>query len=53
LEEGKKLATQQDADRRKLERLKAEKLELLKKAGVPEKYRAELAKKKVLVGNIH
>lgn len=53
LEEGKKLAVQQEAERRKLVAIKQAKLEQLKKMGIPEKYRAELAKKKVLVTSIH
>lgn len=48
LEEGRKLIRQQAAEVARLERIKAEKLAKLEKAGIPEKYRAELARKKVL-----
>jgi len=53
LEEGKKHSTQGEVDKRQLLKIKQQKLELLRQAGVPEKYRAELAKKKVLVSSIH
>lgn len=47
LDEGKTISKQMDADKRKLLRIKAQKLALLQAAGVPEKYQAELSKKKV------
>lgn len=53
LAEGKKMAAQGEVDKRQLLKVKQQKLELLRQAGVPEKYRAELAKKKVLVSSIH
>lgn len=53
LSEGKKVAVQAEVDKRQLLKIKQQKLELLRQAGVPEKYRAELAKKKVLVSSIH
>lgn len=53
LEEGKKHQVQAEVDKRQLLKIKQQKLELLRQAGVPEKYRAELAKKKVLVSSIH
>merc|ERR1711988_287815 len=48
LEEGKALKSDDGTERRKLEKIKEKKLEELKKIGVPEKYWAELAKKKIL-----
>jgi hypothetical protein len=53
LEEGKIVTAQLEADKTKLQKLKHEKLELLEKMGVPEKYRSELAKKKIMVASIH
>mmetsp|Transcript_19439 Transcript_19439/g.27267 ORF Transcript_19439/g.27267 Transcript_19439/m.27267 type:complete len:521 (-) Transcript_19439:237-1799(-) len=53
LEEGKVVGRQNEIDKRSLLKIKQQKLELLRQAGVPEKYRAELAKKKVLVSSIH
>lgn len=53
LEEGRKHQIQAEIDKRQLLKIKQQKLELLRQAGVPEKYRAELAKKKVLVSSIH
>ena len=44
---------QQKIDRARLERIKAAKLAQLEAAGVPKKYRTELAKKKLLVSSIH
>jgi len=41
------------AEKLKLIKLKQQKLDELEKAGVPKKYRAELAKKKVMVSSIH
>lgn len=53
LSEGKEIALQQERDKLKLLRIKEQKLGGLKASGVPEKYTAELAKKKVLVTSIH
>ncbi len=53
LEEGKLIAAQQELEKKKLLKLKQQKLDVLEKSGVPQKYRAELAKKKVLVASIH
>ena len=53
LTEGHVFQQQNERDRAKLERIKQEKLALMEQMGVPEKYRSELAKKKVLTSNIH
>lgn len=53
LKEGKKLAAGMASDVRRLEVLKQQRLADLQRAGVPEKYRSELAKKKLLVPTIH
>ena len=53
VEDGGDYATQLEKDRAKLLRIKQQKLAELEAAGVPEKYRAELARKKVLVASIH
>lgn len=53
LAEGREIALQQERDRQKLLRIKEQKLRGLQVSGVPEKYIAELAKKKVLVTSIH
>merc|ERR1711964_939557 len=50
LEEGNVVRAQITAERKKLEKIKDRKINLLQKAGVPEKYWAELAKKKISVG---
>merc|ERR1719265_1731037 len=49
LEEGNVIRAQIGAERKKLEKIKERKIEDLKKAGVPEKYWAELARKKISV----
>jgi hypothetical protein len=48
LREGKGYTGHTDAERKRLERIKAEKLAELERANVPEKYRAELRRKQVL-----
>lgn len=53
LQEGKQITKQMKVDKRKLQAIKAEKLRTLQQAGVPVKYQAELAKKKVMVPTIH
>lgn len=53
LEEGSNYSAQEAADKAKLLRIKQLKLAELEKAGVPEKYRAQLARKNVLVSSIH
>jgi hypothetical protein len=53
LSEGQIFQQQNQRDRAKLERIKQEKLALMEQMGMPEKYRSELAKKKVLTSNIH
>lgn len=52
LGEGQIFAQQNERDKAKLQQIKAEKLKLMEQMGVPEKYRAELAKKKMLVAKI-
>eukprot|EP00294_Goniomonas_avonlea_P002882 CAMPEP_0114556658 /NCGR_PEP_ID=MMETSP0114-20121206/9407_1 /TAXON_ID=31324 /ORGANISM="Goniomonas sp, Strain m" /LENGTH=531 /DNA_ID=CAMNT_0001741879 /DNA_START=109 /DNA_END=1704 /DNA_ORIENTATION=+ len=47
LEEGNKLRHDRDLERRRLEAIKARKLQELHKAGVPDKYTIELAGKKI------
>merc|ERR1719174_1149022 len=49
LEEGNVVRAQVAAERRKLERIKSRKIDELKKVGVPEKYWAELARKKISI----
>jgi len=49
LEEGNVIRAQIGAERKKLEKIKERKIEELKRAGVPEKYWAELARKKISV----
>jgi len=49
LEEGNAVRSQVGDERTKLEKIKARKIEELKKTGVPEKYWAELAKKKISI----
>lgn len=53
LSEGKIFQNQNERDRIKLEKLKQEKLELMDQMGIPTRYRAELAKKKILVTSIY
>lgn len=53
LAEGQVIIKEAAAKKAQLERIKAQKLAQLEAAGVPEKYRTELAKKKVLVNSIH
>merc|ERR1712118_421041 len=47
LEEGNVIRAQISSERKKLEKIKSRKIEELKKAGVPEEYWAELARKKI------
>lgn len=49
LEEGNQIRSQIGNERKKLEKIKGEKIADLEKAGVPEKYRAELARKKISI----
>jgi len=49
LEEGNVIRSQIHAERKKLEKIKDRKINQLQKAGVPEKYWAELARKKISV----
>merc|ERR1719240_2122905 len=49
LEEGNVVRAQISAERKKLEKIKERKISQLQKAGVPEKYWAELARKKISV----
>merc|ERR1719409_1103421 len=49
LEEGNVIRAQIGAERKKLEKIKERKIEELKRAGVPEKYWAELARKKISI----
>merc|ERR1719408_78544 len=49
LEEGNVIRSQIGAERKKLEKIKDRKITQLQKAGVPEKYWAELARKKISV----
>lgn len=53
LAQGKEIQMQQELDARKLQRIKAMKLQQLRSSGVPDKYTAELAKKKSLAVSIH
>jgi len=52
LGEGQIFAQQNERDKAKLLAIKAEKLALMEQMGVPEKYRTEMAKKKMLVAKI-
>ena len=47
LEEGKKVRQKIDEERRKIEAIKAKKLNELNGLAIPDKYTAELAKKKI------
>merc|ERR1712110_616409 len=49
LEEGNTVRATIGSERKKLEKIKGRKIEELKKAGVPEKYWAELARKKISI----
>merc|ERR1719247_1665266 len=49
LEEGNVIRSQISSERKKLEKIKSRKIEELKKVGVPEKYWAELARKKISI----
>merc|ERR1712187_598050 len=49
LEEGNTVRATIGSERKKLEKIKSRKIEELKKAGVPEKYWAELARKKISI----
>eukprot|EP00928_Gymnodinium_smaydae_P026274 TRINITY_DN2068_c0_g1_i1.p1 TRINITY_DN2068_c0_g1~~TRINITY_DN2068_c0_g1_i1.p1 ORF type:complete len:521 (+),score=180.52 TRINITY_DN2068_c0_g1_i1:155-1717(+) len=49
LEEGNTVRATIGCERKKLEKIKTRKIEQLKKAGVPEKYWAELARKKISI----
>merc|ERR1719183_3216644 len=49
LEEGNIVRATIGSERRKLEKIKARKIDELKKTGVPEKYWAELARKKISI----
>merc|ERR1712139_752061 len=49
LEEGNIVRATIGGERRKLEKIKARKIDELKKTGVPEKYWAELARKKISI----
>ena len=48
IEESRKLRQKREAERKKLEDIKERKIQELKNSGVPDKYIAELAKKKIL-----
>lgn len=48
LEEGKRVRSKLAEDRMKIESIKARKLEEINQLGIEEKYRAELAKKKIV-----
>ena len=52
LEEGKKLRMQHLEEKMKLEQIKERKLKELEELGVPDKYRAELERKRVLELNV-
>ncbi len=45
--EGHIVREKQEEERRKLEKIKAEKLKELESIGIPQKYKAELTRKKV------
>eukprot|EP00899_Mesostigma_viride_P005653 jgi/Mesvir1/15089/Mv14730-RA.1 len=49
LEEGERMRAAAELEKRRLEAIKAQKLKELEAAGVPEKYRAELERKKISV----
>lgn len=49
LEEGNTVRAQIGSERKKLEKIKARKIEELKKSGVPQKYWSELARKKISI----
>merc|ERR1712176_1572797 len=49
LEEGNTVRATIGSERKKLEKIKSRKIDELKKAGVPEKYWAELARKKISI----
>merc|ERR1712032_750344 len=49
LEEGNAVRAQIGSERKKLEKIKARKIEDLKKTGVPEVYQAELQRKKISI----
>uniref|UniRef100_A0A7S1L779 Cilia- and flagella-associated protein 45 n=1 Tax=Alexandrium catenella TaxID=2925 RepID=A0A7S1L779_ALECA len=49
LEEGNSVRAQISGERKKLEKIKVRKIDELKKSGVPEKYWAELARKKISI----
>merc|ERR1719375_1534852 len=49
LEEGNVIRSQISSERKKLDKIKVRKIEELKKSGVPEKYWAELARKKISI----
>jgi len=49
LEEGNMVRATIGSERRKLEKIKTRKIDELKKTGVPEKYWAELARKKISI----
>lgn len=53
LGEGEFYSAHNERDRLKLEGIKKEKLKLMAQMGIPVKYQAELAKKKMLVAKIH
>jgi len=48
-EEGKKIRDKLEAERRTLERIKQDKLGLLYNDNIPDKYTAELARKKIVI----
>lgn len=53
LGEGAFYSSHNERDRAKLEAIKRDKLQLMTQMGIPVKYQAELAKKKMLVASIH
>jgi hypothetical protein len=48
LEEGRKVRSKIEEEKRKIEAIKQKKLEGLNQLEIPDKYKAELAKKKIL-----
>jgi len=48
LEEGRKVRSKIEEEKRKIEAIKQKKLEDLNQLEIPDKYKAELAKKKIL-----
>lgn len=48
LNEGQKIKAALEAEKLQIEKIKQEKINLMKKKGIPEKYQTELTKKKVL-----